>query len=310
MLLYASILLFSLWILYYLQNELNLKASYLGSTLVLIIIFLGKHLEREMLLGNVNVFLLILASFSYLLVKQNQQWKAGLLLGIVLLVKIHFLILLPYFLFKKKWIAVISLFLTTMAGLLLPSIWKGITGNRLWIQQWIETMQAHNQIIQENTNTIYGMYKNFIATPLNYGNTTTDVIVILFFVGIVFLSFLIVNFKKHKSEFDFIEYFILVSLIPNLTNTDTQHFLFTWPLIGYIVFLLVNTKIIHRPIYIGIMVLAFVPYCLNTSAIIGQDLGLFFDRWGFIGMANLLIIGVAISLIYQRGKTNNKPIFL
>jgi hypothetical protein len=89
----------------------------------------------------------------------------------------------------------------------------------------------------------------------------------------------------HRSAY--IEFFILISLIPNLTNTDTEHFLWSIPVLaGLLVMMPWKTS---RMWWLAIAVLA-LPWLLSTPDLIGRSASEWLDKSGLIGLSNTLLI--------------------
>ncbi|MFM7726065.1 MAG: glycosyltransferase family 87 protein [Flavobacteriales bacterium] len=151
----ATIIFFSLRIAGYVQqlsrSEFSLRLPILAG------IFLIDHLERELHLGNINLFLLVLLFEAYKALKSNNGIKGGVLYGIVLLFKPHFLLLLPYLLWKKQFRASIFSLGIVVLGILLPALAIGWNQNIHLVRQWLTAMSDHNMALQLSPNTIYGL---------------------------------------------------------------------------------------------------------------------------------------------------------
>lgn len=294
--LFLAIIFFTLLLVFYLERKNQFDGTKRGWSFLLIILFLAHHLERELLLGNVNVFLLIASFVAFVFIQNERSISGGLMFAFILLVKLHFIILLPYFLLKQQWKVILSTLFFLCVGLFIPLLWKGIDGNVLWLTQWIETMQGHNSVLLDNANTVYGIYNNWIALPFGLVTQNFELLILLSIVAVLVFLFILNNKKTISTPLVYIEYFLLVALIPNLTHTDSEHFLWTWPLIAYSIIVLQSVNINNKAFYIVLLVLAFVPFCLNSRDLIGIETGLFFDKWGLLGLANLIIIAVTIVL--------------
>ncbi len=300
-----SIVWFSLYLLYLFhsktEKQLALKTTRIGWILFTISLFMADHLERELHLGNVNLFLLIGVVFSFVLIEKNKSTAAGIIYGVLLLFKPHFIILLPYFIWKKQWKVIASSVFTIACGLFLPALFKGIGANQQLLEDWLGAMRDHNMRLEESPNTIYGIVNHFV---LNHQGNVNLVFLLLALVGGFFIWFLIRNQKKNgNSKVNFIEYFLLIALIPNLAHTDTEHFMWTWPFIALIFMSLFTQEIKRRWMYIALMIIAFVPYCLNSPDIVGRTLEQLFDEGGLLGVANLIIASVAV-MLHLRSSTN------
>jgi hypothetical protein len=107
--------------------------------------------------------------------------------------------------------------------------------------------------------------------------------------------------KFGNTDVRFIEFFILVALIPNLVHTDTEHFMWTWPLIAFIIIELFKKKnTLFNSEGLAVIVLftiSFIPYCLNSPDLVGKKLRFLFDEGGLLGIANLFIIAAAVLLV-------------
>ncbi|MFM1771513.1 MAG: hypothetical protein RLZZ71_655 [Bacteroidota bacterium] len=260
--------------------------------LTLTALFFGDQLERELFLGNVNALLLLLTLWSLRSIDNNEKVKAGIIYAVVLCFKIHFLILLPYFIFKKEWKVVFS----TMLGLIGMAIILFIcVPNRFAVlhSQWWKAVQAHNVQLDRSPNTIY----HFIQTTLSSLNMavipTAAVLIGLAITGLGYLKFIWKNIGK---GFQMNEGLVLISLIPILTHTDTEHFLWAMPLI-LIVLLTISTwnKKAIRLGGVFIFLLSF-PFLFNSPDLVGKALSKSLDEGG-LGLSLMLLL--VLSFLYQ-----------
>lgn len=304
----AAFVLFTLLLVYHLEKELGLKSKHLGWALALVTVFLLDHFERELLLGNVNIFLLIGAFAAYWSMQKGRVYLGGMIFGSILLFKPHFIVLLPYFVVIKQFRLLLSALVTIGIGLLLPMVIVGWNGNFNLIHQWLTAMADHNVQLEHSPNTVYGIFNHFVATPLGLEAGRMSILVLLGIVMVLFLALLRRNRNQAEKPFyTYFEYFLLIALIPNLAHTDTEHFMWTMPLIALAIILLQEKEIAQRWIYISLLALAWVPYCLNSPDIVGKPLALLFDEGGLLGMGNLVIIGVAVVLFLKFSKKPLAP---
>ncbi|MBX7052115.1 MAG: DUF2029 domain-containing protein [Flavobacteriales bacterium] len=302
LLIMAAICWFMVKLFHELHPSRDWKSSRYGWALFLVALFMADHLERELHLGNVNLFLLILGYAVFLALRSNRQIRAGIFMGILLLFKPHFLILLPYFVWKKKWTTLFAGFGTILMGVLIPTLIKGYDGNVQLHAEWLMAMKDHNVKLEESPNTIYGILNHFV---LNHHGSLWLVIAVLMLVAGLFAYFLIRNKRiEQHEEIRFSEYFLLIALIPNLTHTDTEHFMWSWPLIAYVIISLLTQPVAGPWKYAIAMFLAFIPYCVNSPDIVGKKIRFLFDEGGLLGTANLIIILCAV-LIYLNQTRNN-----
>jgi hypothetical protein len=292
----GSIIWFSLYLYKSIVGERYEKTGWIVGLTAL---YMADHLERELHLGNINLFLLIAAFWIFTFLKNEKQLFAGLLYGLLLLFKPHFLILLPYFIWKKQWKASLISVAFVLVGLLLPALLKGWTGNLHLVHDWFAAMRDHSIKLEESPNTIYGIFNHFILRQTGH---PISIVILLGITSAWFLFFLIKNKMKFgNTDVRFIEFFILVALIPNLVHTDTEHFMWTWPLIAFIIIELFKKKnTLFNSEGLAVIVLftiSFIPYCLNSPDLVGKKLRFLFDEGGLLGIANLFIIAAAVLLV-------------
>jgi hypothetical protein len=297
---YILVLYAIVWFMIVLVREIsgeNLQRQ--GLILLLVTLFLADHLERELHLGNVNLFLLIACFAVYRSIIQGKKLLAGIVYAIVLLFKPHFLILLPYWIWRKEWKMIGFAAASVVMGLFLPALLKGWQGNMDLLQQWMAAIRDHNVQLYESPNTVYGLVNVVLPESMN---RTWLVPVLLLLTAMLFLTFMLKNKKHPKQERLFIEMFLLVALIPNLVHTDTEHFMWTWPLIAFSIIRLMHRENRYRRTQIVILALTFIPYCLNSPDLVGKQTRYLFDEGGLLGLANLLIIVVGVWLYQQKAQ--------
>jgi hypothetical protein len=282
------------------------KSLRLGLVYMLVALFMADHFERELHLGNVNLFLLIITYFIFHKIKDGQQLQSGVLMGILLMFKPHFLILIPYMVWRKKWKTLSTSFVTILACVLAPSLIKGYNGNIQLHAEWLIAMRDHNVKLEDSPNTIYGIFNDFV---LHHQGGMLMVGILLIIIAGLFLILLINNQKTMGNDhIRFIEFFLLIALIPNLTHTDTEHFMWTLPLIAYVIFSILKFDFKWKPYLIILMILAFIPYCINSPDIVGKKMSHLFDEEGLLGIANLAIISTAVMIWFKLRNQNHSTI--
>ncbi|MFN5621734.1 MAG: glycosyltransferase family 87 protein [Flavobacteriales bacterium] len=253
-------------------------------------VFLIDHLERELHLGNVNLFLLMLLFEVYRLLRQQKHISAGVLYGLVLLFKPHFLLLLPYFIWKRNLQAVAATVACVLAGLLLPALALGWEANMQLLRFWGFTIGDHNVALQHSPNTLYGL----INRGLMGGIAGPWLILgVLSGVAIIIAAWLFLNDRREgvrwSKEVRYAEFFLLVGIVPNLVHTDTEHFMWVWPMLALALQAALTSGIRHRNLIILLLMIAFIPFAINSPDLVGEKLQLLFDE-GLLGVANVLIL--------------------
>ncbi|NQX92152.1 MAG: DUF2029 domain-containing protein [Flavobacteriales bacterium] len=256
------------------------------------VILVGGHFFRELLLGNVNwlLFLGLYAVFQY----RGKSFLSGALFGIILLFKPHFVFLIPWFVLRGYWKVLFASFFAIAMGLLFPAVFIGWETNIKWIGEWFGAMQMHNMNLWESANTVYHFLDSLTFKTIN-GQ-------LLIAIGLVLASSLILvmlirnkraerDISQLKYSNEFFEYFLILAFIPNLVHTDTEHFLWSFPIIIIFAFWIMKNPTWWKWIlFVG----AMIPFTLATPDIWGREGAEWIIKSGTIGVANLLMIAVAI----------------
>ena len=263
--------------------------------LITTVLFFGDQLERELFLGNVNALLLLLTLWSVRSIENKQHAKAGLIYAVVLCFKIHFLILLPYFILKKEW----KVLLCTALGLLGTAIVLfACVPNRFMVlhSQWLKAVQAHNVQLDQSPNTIYFFIQKILSSAHMAVVPTAAVLIGLAIAGLTYLKFI---WKNVGNGFQSNEALLLLALIPVLTHTDTEHFLWAMPFF-LMILITVSTWNKKGKITAAIVLLcASIPFLFNSPDIVGKTLSKQLDEGG-IGLSLLLLL--LLSFFYHSVK--------
>ena len=263
--------------------------------LIVTVLFFGDQLERELFLGNVNALLLLLTLWSVRSIENDQRAKAGLIYAVVLCFKIHFLILLPYFILKKEW----KVLLFTVVGLLGMSLilFLCVPGRFVVLHsQWLKAVQAHNVQLDQSPNTIYFVIQKVLSSLHMAVISVAAVLIGLSIAGLTYLKFIWKNIGK---GFQSNEALILLALIPVITHTDTEHFLWAMPFF-LMILITVSTWNKKGKIAAGVVLLfASIPFLFNSPDIVGKGLSKQLDEGG-IGF--MLILLLLLSFLYRSVK--------
>ncbi len=280
------------------------KSSFLILFLTLLCVL--NHLVRELHLGNTNMILLLLLSFSVKFSLESKYKIAGFFLAIVVLTKPYFLIcILPLLLFRN-YKTILNLFYSIVVCIALTFIVVGFERGKELYAQWIYAMKEHSSYLYSN-HTILSLLKKYfgIDVPAAYG------IILLGLAGIILFLFF---WYSNKSEIEvsknperknfslLLFYFLLIAIVPVFLVTDTEHFLFSLPLITILIFHLSRTK---NYLLITVFTLVMFMYGGNSSDLLGKNLAHKFEDWGFLGISNLIIIGSVIYMYINKTTYGN-----
>ncbi len=274
------------------------------------------HLHRELHLGNINVMLVWLLLLALDRLLSGRDGIAGLLIGLAILAKPHFAVLLPLLALRGHWSAVWKALLAVAFGLLIPMLFTGPSEWLVLHGEWLGEMAKHNASLiytggeaYNNVDTAYSflhraVLKHFIKMP-----HTTEAITVLALIAGVFGWLVLQNMRRERANGGsschvVVEYFLLMALVPSITVTDTNHFLFSMPLVLLIVHHILPPSV---PKW---MLIAALPALLLFGGNWADALGHLSDRmvhFGVLGIANLGLIAIGAGLLLRRSNLQAPP---
>lgn len=236
------------------------------------------HLTRELHLGNVNLILIYLILQSLWFWKNGKLLPGAILIALVLITKPYLLLLAIPFVFSGRWKEVsytaITLIVITAGSFLAFGLSKG----QLLYEQWITAIIDHSKDMTSD-QTIFSILKKL--TGLQTANSMTFIL----FAIVSCLTTLLFLRKCRKVETSNVYngllpiVFIILALMPNFLITDTEHFLFSLPLIYWVYTNFSSYRTFEKCLFvIGAFLYAFHP---ALSA-------------GTIGIGNLIFVGTAV----------------
>lgn len=255
------------------------------------------HLSRELHLGNINLLLIALVAFMMVMIKKQKEISASLAFSLIILIKPYLLILVLPILIKKKWKVILYTPLFTLLLSAIPVFFIGFDGLIQLYLDWFESMVGHGNSMFSH-HTINSIVKAYSGIELSSKWTIVFVLITgLSYLGLRMKYF----FSKSNSNFLVFDMMVLFALVPNLVITDTQHFLFSVPLIAYLLVTLKEVKSVL--LWILFAALIFL-YGFNSNDLLGYELSDIFDNYAALGVSNLLLIAMAIILRWKLIKNN------
>jgi len=256
-----------------------------------------RQIVRELHLGNVNMIIVLLLCLGLLFTLKTKYVLSGIFIGIAIMIKPYFLLLMLPLLLHKKTKTILSVILTIIFSVVITVLILGFSKGVNMHQSWISAMLEHNSYITSN-ETLQSLIKYYInpnvPNSIQYYGVALAII--------IYGSFSLYNIKVAKKlpgkeaylNINFIVgYFSLLAVIPNLLLTDTEHFLFSLPLI----ILLLNHLFINKSVFaISIFIVLIFFYSGNSPDLLGHNLSERLNKMGLLGISNLLMIGLGIYL--------------
>ena len=262
------------------------------------------HLHRELHLGNVNVLLLCLLLFTLQQLVRGKALLAGALFGLALLVKPHFMVLVPLLLLHGQWRTLLATAATVALGLVLPALFTGWGANLLLHREWLDQMARHNAALiylggsaYENVNTVYSLLHRTVLGRLGASGTNTEALVILAFIALAVGALVLRDLRRsptapQRHRALVFHFLLLLALVPSLTLTDSEHFILALPLV---LFVALQPRTGAPRWLLVAAIPAYLMYGGNWEDAHGP-LSERMIHYGVLGAGNLLIIALAVAL--------------
>lgn len=269
-------------------SSLRFKSSWLYLVLVVFVI----HITRELHLGNVNVLLLLLFLLGVSSYLNKNDVSTAIWWSLMLVLKP---ILLPIFIpliFLKKWRIILF---STLFGISFVVITFFLHGwnyaFELWTS-WLNALSNHDgHVVSMNSLGKIGEVYFGIAS-----RWVLPVFTIVVLVGLMLIDFLR-NARTNKQLLTW--FFVFLAIVPNVFVTDTEHFLFSIPL----VFLLLNElKEAKKWFYWLVFGIGMLFFSFNSTDLLGKELARIVFDSGCLGIGNLLFISLYLYLHFQSTK--------
>lgn len=247
-------------------------------------------LVRELHMGNINMGLILLAVLGVERFIANQRKTAGILWGIVWLIKPYLLLMIVPLVIRREWRVLRTAGTTMLAGLLLPLLLQGPAAGWELTREWGHSMLYHTQVMASPDHLTAILCKYTGMAP----STGMDV----FFIALLGLLLSVFTWRNIQREAMVpgsmmarsFELWMAMAIVPILVITDQQHFMFSLPLILYILAYLFSRR--DLPVLVFFL-LSMVLYGTRSSDLWGRALENKMVGWGVLGSGNILLMIVA-----------------
>lgn len=258
--------------------------------------FLIAFFAREIKLGNINLFLLCLLVSSIWAFYNDKNRRGGIFLALALLFKPHFgaLILLLLFMGRLR-----AFFWTVVFGsvfLLIPFVVFGASRGTSFYIDWFDAVKGHNtaDFAFQNHNYLpsmlyyWGKTLGFSAPVCSFVFAGAHIVIAIAILLILAWS------RRRFRDISFVFFVLglaLVALVPSIVNTDTEHFLYAWPMLFALTVMLRKLGDKRKKLFFG--VLLFLMGC-GMRDLIGVQAFHFWTQAGILGLANLLLVALCL----------------
>lgn len=251
-------------------------------------------LVRELHMGNINMELILLSTLGVERLLADRRQVAGILLGAVWLIKPYLLLMLVPLVIRQAWRVLRTAGITMVAGLVAPLILHGPGTGWTLTRQWFHSMLYHTQVMF-SPDYLGQLLATHAGTPLSPWIN----LLFIALAGLSLTAFSIYNRRQGPEREGMdrtFELWLAMAIVPNLVITDQQHFMFSLPLIAFILLYLFTFKDrLALAAFVGTMLL----YATRSSDLWSSDLENRLTGWGILGISNLLLLGLAIWVLHR-----------
>ena len=258
---------------------------------------LSDVLIRELHLGNINMILLGLFLWAIRQMETGRPHLSGWLIALGILIKPHFVILLPWLVMRGKWRVLGTSLAGVVAGLFIPAVVHGWQGNRALLEGWRQALGKHNVDLWDSPNTLFGMVNHAFLEPFGVqAGWWLPVAVILLAGSGYFLWMRHHGWKDVPLSRQYLEVMVLIGMIPLLTHTDTEHFLFSAPLLVLLAGVLFDRRL-SIWLYATLFLIIGIPYYLNSPDFLGASGAAFMDNSGLLGLSCTIFLLASLFVV-------------
>lgn len=274
---------------------LPVKQKKKGLLIFLTFLVLIKFLAREIELGQANLLIAFLLLMMLLALLKNSDIGGGFFWGFSLLFKPYALVLLPYFILKKKFKLMASGLVIAVLGLASPVIFYGFKGNIAVFTEWQQTLS-------KSTGSLLDSYDNaslhaFFLKIIPVGSRDLAwifIAVTLFLLGCSFLWMMVVGEKARLKKSEVLEFAFLLILIPLLSPLGWYYnYLYSF----LAVIFLLNSLGRFPPILRYVLIVNLVMIGASLKEILGKEVFRFYTQYSLVVFNHLLVL---FYLFYSR----------
>ena len=235
---------------------------------------------------------------------KRRSLQAAFYLSMVLIIKPHFLIFTPMLLFSGFIFTFFLTFAFVVILNVLPFLYFGTQNYLILLQEWVMTMTLHNSdnSFLNSPNTFHHWLFQIINDSIPYIPSIISVSVIILLLILLLILRKRKAFQSDNNSFYVFSALVLISIIPNVTVTDTEHFLLALPLVVFL------NIVLHKRrfgLFNFLIIISFIFYGFNWFDLWGREISTLLHNWGVLGIGNLAIIALSICFVYNNRKFPN-----
>jgi hypothetical protein len=284
-------------------------------SLILGILVCGAHFYRELHLGQVNLLLLGIYVYGLILLKNKRRIAFAAIISLSIFIKPFALIFIPLLLIMGRWKELLYMLGFAFVYLAIPllfyldiNIYLGLYQS--WFEELYIELGDKLHLMAAGNHTIFSVLARF--TPLAYlnlGGLSRNLFQFLVMI-IMGLILLWAYYRRPVPDRDERLYIVLIAFIPLFAYTSYNAFIFTLPLVLFVMFRFRELSILFRILFI----LSCILIGANIYDIMGRELynflwGISVYTWGTLGLLFTLFLNwnrFAILKLQEKRVTKNE----
>ncbi len=280
-------------VLYNLKTLLSPKTvsnRRVATSLLLGIIIVGTHFFRELHLGQVNLLLLGIYIFALCLLQKEKPMGFAALIAVSIFIKPFGLIFLPLLIIMGRFRELLYFTGFTILMILLPMLFYADSNTYFelyvsWYRELTTELGAKQDLFSAGNHTIFSIlarYSPLGLLPIEGSGRHIFQLGVMLSLALLLLWF---YFRRPVPERALRLYIVLIAIIPLLAFTSYNAFIFTLPLIIYLLFRFGELNILFKII----LIISCVFIGGNIYDLAGKDLynylwSISIYSWGTIGL--------------------------
>ena len=297
-------------VLFYLmggRGQETLPVKRLQTLYLVSFICIGAFLELELHLGQVNIFILLLLTLSGYLSMQNRPFSSGLLLSLSFFLKPFGLILLFYYLYRRKLREVGYAMLFVLILFFLPLIFYGsfdmFFGQcRHWIQEIGIELSNKQDLLAHRNHTLFSVLARY--SPLRWitWGPVSTMIYQLFILLVIGGLFHMLRRRAVQVEWLVpVELGLILCLVPLLAFTNRNLYMCSGMAVALLLTGFSSLHWVYRSLFIlGVGISSF-----NIIEIWGPHITYKLEDWSFIALGTTIVWIVLYISAYRRALSNS-----
>ena len=140
--------------------------------LTALLVCLGKYYAEDLVLGQINTLVALVATLAILALNRGREWIAGVLIAVAIVLKPYALILAPWIAARRQWRSIVALASGLLIACALPVLFYGVDGTLGLYRDWWRTVTTTTDGILLHSDNV--SLASLWAKRLGVGSAATN----------------------------------------------------------------------------------------------------------------------------------------